>query len=172
MEHMTIIDDIKARVDLVELIQEDAAVRLHRSGKNWTGFCPFHSNSHSPALVVFPDSGTWYCFGSCNEGGTVIDWILKKNPGFDVKEAIKNLAQRANLPLGEMDGPELRQRLVQRAREDALQIAARVFAKWLQEDQEALAYARSRGWTDETILASRLGFSGRSTAAQVKEMTG
>jgi hypothetical protein len=169
---MTIIDDIKARVDIVELIQEDAAVKLHRSGKNWTGFCPFHSNTHSPALVVFPDTGTWHCFGSCNEGGTVIDWVMKKNAGYDVKEAIKDLAKRANLPLGEMEGPELKQRLAVRAREDALQIAARLFAKWLSEDQEALAYARSRGWNDETITASRLGFSGRATAAQVKEMKG
>lgn len=169
---MTIIDDIKERVDIVELLQEDAKVRLRRSGKNWTGFCPFHSNSKTPALVVFPDTGTWHCFGSCNEGGTVIDWVLKKNPGFDVKEAIKELARRANLPLGELEGPELRQRLAVRAREDALQIAARLFAKWLSEDPEALAYAHSRGWNDETIVASRLGFSGRATAAQVKEMKG
>lgn len=170
---MTIIDDIKARVDIVELIQQDAVVKLRRSGKNWTGFCPFHSNTHSGSLIVFPDTGTWHCFGSCNEGGTVIDWVLKKNPGYDVKEAIKELAARANIPMGgQMDGPELKQRLAIRAREDALQIASRLFAKWLLEDAEALEYAHSRGWNDETIKASRIGFSGRTTATQVKEMKG
>jgi len=169
---MTIIDDIKARVDIVELVQEDAKVRLRRSGKNWTGFCPFHANSKTGALVVFPDSGTWYCFGSCNEGGTVIDWVLKQHAGWDVKEAIQELAKRANLSIGDMEGPELKQRLAVRAREDALQIAARKFAEWLQKDEEALIYARSRGWNDETIIASRLGFSGRATAAQVQEMKG
>ena len=169
---MTIIDDIKARVDIVELLQADAAVKLRRSGKNWTGFCPFHANSHTPALIVFPDTGTWHCFGSCNEGGTVIDWVMKKNAGYDVKEAIKDLAKRANLSLGDMDGPELKQRLAVRAREDAMQIAARLFAKWLIEDEEAFQYATSRGWSGETISASRLGFSGRATAAQVKEMKG
>jgi len=181
---MTIIDDIKARVDLIELIQQDAGVKLRRAGKNWMGFCPFHSNTHTPSLVVFPDSGTWHCFGSCNEGGTVIDWVMKKNAGYDVKEAIKDLAQRANIALGDMDGPEFKQRLAVRAREDALQIAARVFSWWLLgkkdvdgnvvygPDEEALTYARSRGWSDETIAVSRLGFSGRATAAQVKEMKG
>ncbi len=169
---MTIIDDIKARVEIVDLIQEDAEVRLHKSGKNWTGYCPFHSNSHTPALVVFPDTGTWHCFGSCNEGGTVIDWVLKQHPGWDVKEAIRELAKKANLPMGDWDAPELKQRLAVRAREDALQIATRLFSKWLSEDPDALAYARSRGWGDETIIASRLGFSGRSTAAQVTEMKG
>jgi DNA primase len=169
---MTIIDDIKTRVDLVELIREDPGVRLHKSGKNWAGFCPFHTNTHTPALIVFPDTQTWYCFGACNEGGTVIDWVLKKNRAWDVKEAVKELAKRASLPIGEWDNPELKQRLAERAREDALTIAARLFAKWLQEDQQALAYAHGRGWNDETITASRLGFSGRSTAAQVDEMRG
>jgi hypothetical protein len=169
---MTIIDEIKAQVDLVELVQQDPAVKLRRSGKNWTGFCPFHANSHTGALIVFPDTGTWHCFGSCNDGGTVIDWILKKNPGYDVKEAIKELAKRANIPTGDVDGPELKQRLAARAREDALQIASRLFVKWLMADPEALEYVHSRGWTDETITASRLGFSGRATAAQVKEMKG
>ena len=89
---MTIIDEIKARVDIVELIQQDAAVRLRKSGRNWTGFCPFHSNTHSPALIVFPDTQTWHCFGACNEGGTQIDWVMKKNAGWDVKEAIRDLA--------------------------------------------------------------------------------
>ena len=169
---MTIIDDIKARVDIVDLIQQDTAVKLRRSGKNWSGFCPFHANTHTPSLIVFPDTGTWHCFGACNEGGSVIDWILKKNAGWDLKEAIKDLARRGNIPVGEMDGPELRQRLAVRAREDVLTIAARLFAKWLLEDEEALAYARSRDWSDETITASRLGFSGRASAAQVKEMRG
>lgn len=169
---MTIVDEIKSKVDIVELIQEDVAVKLHRSGRNWTGFCPFHANSKTGALIVFPDTGTWHCFGACNEGGTVIDWVLKKNPGFDAKEAIKHLAQRANLPMGNMDSNELKQRLAVRAREDAIQIATRLFTKWLSEDKEALEYARSRGWNDETIAASRLGFSGRATATQVKEMKG
>ena len=78
---MTIIDEVKARVDIVALISEDATVKLLRSGKNWTGFCPFHHNTHTAALVVWPDTGTWRCFGACNDGGTVIDWMLRKNTG-------------------------------------------------------------------------------------------
>ena len=167
---MTIIDEIKERVDIVDLVNETAAVKLRRSGKNWTGFCPFHPNSHTGALVVFPDSGTWHCFGACNEGGTVIDWILKLNPGWDVKEAIKELAKKAGIQQLKMDEPELKQRLAARIQEDAFKVAAGVFAKWLREDAEALAYVHDRGITDETIGASGLGFSGRSTAAQVKEM--
>lgn len=169
---MTIIEEIKAKVDIVELVKGDSSVKLRRAGKNWQGFCPYHANTHSPALYVFPDTQTWHCFGACNEGGSVIDWVMKQHPDYDIKEAIKDLAERANIPLGSMDGPDLKQRLAVRARETALQVAARVFARWLMEDPDALAYARSRGWSDETIAASRLGFSGRATAAQVRDMHG
>ena len=169
---MTIIEEIKAKVDLVELVKGNSSVRLRRAGKNWQGFCPYHANTHTPALYVFPDTQTWHCFGACNEGGSVIDWVMKQHPEYDMKEAIKELAERANIPLGSMDGPDLKQRLAVRARETALQVAARVFARWLMEDPDALAYARSRGWSDETIAASRVGFSGRATAAQVKDLQG
>ncbi|MBN1438192.1 MAG: DNA primase, partial [Anaerolineales bacterium] len=66
---MTAVEEIKARVDVVELIGE--TVRLRRSGKNYTGFCPFHANVRTPSFAVFPESGTWRCFGACNEGGDI-----------------------------------------------------------------------------------------------------
>ena len=57
---MTAVDEIKARLDIVDLVSE--TVKLRRSGRSYTGFCPFHPNSHTPAFAVFPDSGTWRCF--------------------------------------------------------------------------------------------------------------
>jgi hypothetical protein len=168
---MTIIEEIKDKVNIVDLVNETMAVKLRRSGKNYTGFCPFHPNSHTGALIVFPDTGTWHCFGACNEGGSVIDWVMKQNPGWDVKEVIKELAKRAGIQLqARYDEPELKQRLAARAQEDVFKVAAGVFQKWLFEDEKALAYAHDRGLSDETIKVSGLGFSGRSTAAQVKEM--
>ena len=77
---MTAIDEIKSRIDIVELVSE--TVKLRRAGKSYTGFCPFHPNSRTPAFVVFPDSGTWRCFGQCNEGGDVFRFVMKKE-GWD-----------------------------------------------------------------------------------------
>ena len=54
---MSSIDEIKARIDIVDLVSE--TVQLRRSGKNYTGFCPFHANTRTPAFVVFPETGTW-----------------------------------------------------------------------------------------------------------------
>ena len=49
---MTVIDDIKQRIDLVDVVQQ--TVNLKRTGKNYIGFCPFHSNTRTPSFVVFP----------------------------------------------------------------------------------------------------------------------
>ncbi len=52
---MSSVDEIKARIDIVDLVSE--TVQLRKSGKNYTGFCPFHPNTRTPAFVVFPEFG-------------------------------------------------------------------------------------------------------------------
>lgn len=164
---MTIIDEIKDRVDLVKLVEETASVRLRRSGRGYMGFCPYHANSKTPALAVWPDSKTWHCFG-CGEGGTALDWVMKRD-NVDIHEAIRRLAERENIPL-KVDERELAKRLAFRAQEDAYKAAAGLFQRWLWADEGALGYLRGRGLTDEAIKASGVGFSGRGTAAARKEL--
>jgi DNA primase len=93
---MSTVDDVKARIDIVDLVSE--TVKLRRSGKSYSGFCPFHPNSRTPAFVVFPESGTWRCFGQCNEGGDVFRYVMKKE-GWDFPQALQYLAQRAGVEL-------------------------------------------------------------------------
>ena len=93
---MSSIDEIKARINIVDLVSE--TVQLRRTGKNYTGFCPFHSNTRTPAFVVFADTGTWRCFGQCNEGGDIFRYVMKKE-GWDFNEALKYLAERAGIQL-------------------------------------------------------------------------
>src|SRR5512143_825264 len=93
---MSTVDEIKARINIVDLVSE--SVQLRRSGKNYTGFCPFHSNSRTPAFVVFPETGTWRCFGQCNEGGDIFGYVMKKE-GWDFNEALHQLAEKAGVQL-------------------------------------------------------------------------
>ncbi len=93
---MTVVDEIKSRLDLVDLVSEN--VKLKKSGKNYTGFCPFHSNTKTPAFVVFSDTGTWRCFGQCNEGGDIFRYVMKRE-GWDFSQALKYLAERAGVQL-------------------------------------------------------------------------
>jgi len=93
---MSVIDEIKSQIDVVDLIGE--TVNLRKSGKNYTGFCPFHPNTRTPAFVVFPETGTWRCFGQCNEGGDIFGFVMKKE-GWDFSEALRYLADRAGVQL-------------------------------------------------------------------------
>ena len=90
----------KSRIDIVDLVSE--TVQLRRSGKNYIGFCPFHPNTRTPAFVVFPESGTWRCFGQCNEGGDIFRFVMKKE-GWDFPEALRYLAEKAGVVLAAHD---------------------------------------------------------------------
>lgn len=163
---MTIIDEIKERIDLIKLIEETPSVRLRRSGSAYVGFCPFHPNTKTPALTAWRN-GTWKCFG-CGEHGTVIDWIMKRD-GVDLLEAMRRLADKAGIPF-RMDEREIKSYQAARQKADAYKVATQLFQKWLWEDEDALAYLRRRGLSDETIRKSGIGFSGRGTATARKEM--
>jgi DNA primase len=73
---MSVTDEIKDRIDIVDLVSE--SVEMRRAGRNFTGFCPFHHNVNTPSFVVFPDTQTWKCFGECDEGGDVFNFVMKK----------------------------------------------------------------------------------------------
>ncbi len=92
---MSQIDEIKSRIDIVDLISE--TVKLRRTGKNYAGLCPFH-NEKTPSFIVSPDRQTWRCFGQCGEGGDIFAFIMKKE-NWDFAEALRFLADRAGVKL-------------------------------------------------------------------------
>jgi len=92
---MSQIDEIKSRIDIVDLVSE--TVKLRRTGKNYAGLCPFH-NEKTASFIVSPDRQTWRCFGQCNEGGDIFSFVMKKE-GWDFAEALRSLADRAGVKL-------------------------------------------------------------------------
>lgn len=159
---MSTVDEIKARIDIVDLVSE--TVQLRRTGKNYTGFCPFHSNTRTPAFVVFPESGTWRCFGQCNEGGDIFGFVMKKE-GWDFTETLRHLAERAGVQLRvptpqEQIATESHERL-----RGLLEEAVNFYRHQLLNTpagQQALAYLHQRGLTDPTIEAFGLGYAPHS----------
>ena len=157
---MSVTEEIKARIDIVDLVSE--TVKLRRTGKNYTGFCPFHPNSRTPAFVVFPDSGTWRCFGQCNEGGDIFRFVMKKE-GWDFPQALRVLAEKAGVQL-EAQTPEKKAEEEQYARLRGLMEDAVTFFRYhlLQTPagKSALEYLlEKRGLTLQTIEAFGLGYA-------------
>lgn len=155
---MSTTDEIKARIDIVELVSE-AGVKLRKSGKNYTGFCPFHANKHTPAFVVWPETGTWRCFGECNEGGDIFKFVMKKD-GIDFREALTRLAARAGieLPAYSAQTPEQKEAFdhLRRLLEDAIVF----YRSHLHNNAGVLTYLREkRSLTDATIEAFGLGYA-------------
>ena len=159
---MSSIDEIKARIDIVDLVSE--TVQLRRTGKNYTGFCPFHSNSRTPAFVVFPETGTWRCFGQCNEGGDIFGYVMKKE-GWDFNDALHFLADKAGVQLKPLSQQEQVTAEEYEGQRSLLEEAVTFFRHQLLKTPAgklALDYLRKRSLTDETIEAFGLGYAPNS----------
>ena len=135
---MTVVDDIKARLDILEVVGQ--RVQLQRSGRSFKGNCPFHQE-RTPSFHVFPDRQSWRCFGACATGGDAIGFVMRTE-NLEFGEAIRQLAQRVGLPMPDRQGA--------RADNPAFQIneiACAYFQRTLASTQgaEARAYMERRG---------------------------
>jgi DNA primase len=155
---MSAVEEIKDRLDIVEVIQ--TYVPLKKAGRNYKGLCPFHAEK-TPSFVVFPDTGTWHCFGACGTGGDVFTFITKQE-NLDFGEALRILAQRA--------GVELEPRSPQAAEAEQLlallreinQAAAVYFHHLLSNSDEARrarTYLDGRGLSLETLDRFQVGYA-------------
>ncbi|NIO84813.1 MAG: DNA primase, partial [Candidatus Aminicenantes bacterium] len=91
------IEKLKQEVSLLDLVQS-YGVELKKKGKELVGLCPFH-NDHEPSLIISPDKNLWHCMGACQEGGSVIDWVMKTE-GVSLSHALEILKERNPYILG------------------------------------------------------------------------
>ena len=152
----TPVEEVKARLDAVEYIGRD--VRLQRAGRNWKGLCPFHSEK-TPSFFVFPDRGSYKCFG-CGEGGDLLTYVMRRNR-IEFPDALGELAREAGVEIqrGPAD-PERRGR--QAAMLGLLAEAQKFLHRQLLESpaaEEARVYVRTRGLADATVAQFGLGYA-------------
>ncbi len=155
---MSAVEEIKARLSIVDIVSE-SGVKLRKSGKAYIGFCPFHHNTRTPAFVVWPETGTWRCFGQCNEGGDIFKFVMKKE-NIDFGEALRRLAQRAGVIIEPL-APEHRQEKESHERLRALLEDAVIFYhSHLLQTPRVLEYLQQkRHLRPETIESFGLGYA-------------
>jgi DNA primase len=153
---VSVSDEIKQRIDIVEFISRYTP--LKKAGKQYKGCCPFHSE-RTPSFYVYPDQGSWHCYGACSTGGDVFSFLMKKE-NLDFREALQALARETGIDLAQEQGDGLhRQR---ESLHDLNAAAAAFFAAMLRDNPgaaEARDYLRRRGIDAETEERFGLGYA-------------
>ena len=161
-----IINEIKYRNDIETAVSQ--YVNLKRRGKNLVGLCPFHSEK-TPSFTVYPENGSFYCFG-CGVGGDVFTFTgLIEN--LDYIEAVKLLAERSGVTLPQDGYDDSMQRLKNRIY-DINRDTARFFHSYLMspDGKWALDYLTGRGLTLKTIRHFGLGAAPDSWDMLIKHL--
>ena len=155
----TVIQQILDRVNLADLIGQQ--VKLKKSGRNYSGLCPFHADK-DPSFTVSPEKGFFYCFG-CKEGGNAVSYLTKLR-GYSYLEAIEELA---NVTGVELQFDRVDQATWKKSREKkremlALNKLANSFYRMsLSEPQASSArrYLEERGLTAQIMSDFQVGYS-------------
>jgi DNA primase len=154
--HDRTLDEIKDRLDIVDLISE--YVNLKKAGQNWKGLCPFHTEK-TPSFTVSPAKQIFHCFG-CGSGGDIFTFLTRYE-SLTFPEALKILATRAGVTIKKFqkgaDTTGEKETLLTIHR-DALEF----FQQYLKKNAKAIEYLKERGITSNAQNLFSLGFAPRS----------
>jgi len=153
------ISEILNTSDIVDVISE--SVILKKSGTNFFGLCPFHSEK-TPSFSVSPAKQIFYCFG-CSAGGNVLSFIMKYH-GISLPEAAMMLARKYNITI-ETAQKDPRMASAVNLKESLFRLNKMVMG--LYQDmlgksgpgKTARAYLEQRGISGDIVREFRLGFA-------------
>ena len=151
---------IKREVALERLAAGDG-VELRRHGADLIGRCPFHDDK-TPSLVITPQKNLWHCLGACQQGGSVIDWVMKSR-GVSFRHAVEILRGDV-LPVRRGRLAVLPGAVTPSADDSELlsQVVA-YYHETLKQSPEALGFLEKRGIrSDEAIERFKLGYANRT----------
>lgn len=154
------IQELLARADVVEIVGR--YVQLKKTGANFSGLCPFHSEK-SPSFTVSPTKQFFHCFG-CGKHGNAIGFLME-HAGMGFVEAVKDLANQFGLQVPDDDrSPQDRERAAQQRQKqatltDVLEKAGESYRKHLKTSPKAIAYLKGRGLSGEVAKQFGLGYA-------------
>ncbi|MFC3284711.1 DNA primase [Litchfieldella rifensis] len=153
------IDDLLARVDVVEVVGE--RVTLKKSGRNYSGLCPFHQEN-TPSFTVSQDKQFYHCFG-CGAHGNALRFLMEYD-NLRFPEAVEQLASRQGMEVPREGGDDPHALARERKRKEGvnlLELAASFFRSRLKmpEAEAARAYLSRRGLSAEVLADFGVGYA-------------
>lgn len=153
------IEEIKNAADIVEVVSD--YVMLKKTGKNYSGLCPFHAEK-DPSFTVSPSKQIFHCFG-CNTGGNVFNFLIKHD-GLSFPEAVRLLGRRYGIevPTRKMS-PAMRAQISEREKLVAINRIAMEYYHWNLKHatfgKKAMAYLQHRSLDAGMIDLFQLGYA-------------
>jgi len=168
------IERLKQEISLERLV-ESQGIELKRTGKDLVGTCPFH-NDKTPSLVVTPSKNLWHCLGACQTGGSVIDWVMKKE-GISFRHAVALLRDgtlpgsvATSQPVKRSTTTTLPATVESNSEDQALLMqVVGYYHEALKSDAEGLAYLDKRGISSEALIHFKLGLANRTLGYRLPE---
>lgn len=153
------IEEIKNAADIVEVVSD--YVLLKKTGKNYSGLCPFHAEKDA-SFTVSPVKQIFHCFG-CNTGGNVFNFLIRHD-GLSFPEAVRLLARRYSIDLPERKMSQaMREQISEREKLLSINRMAMDYYHWnLLHDsygKQAMAYLQKRGMDPSIIDRFQLGYA-------------
>ncbi|NCF32926.1 MAG: DNA primase [Proteobacteria bacterium] len=147
------INDLIDRADIVSVIDE--RITLKKTGKNYSGLCPFHDEK-TPSFSVSPDKQFFHCFG-CQESGTALTFIMKYER-LEFVEAVEMLARDLGMEVPREQGrsPAVK---VDEDLYSILEQAERFYRSQLRGAADAVEYLKGRGLTGEIARDFGVGYA-------------
>jgi DNA primase len=151
---------VKQQADIVRVVGE--YVRLKKTGKDYSGLCPFHQEK-TASFTVSPLKQIFYCFG-CGKGGDVFSFVMDMEKSA-FPEAVRTVAEKCGIaiPRPRERSPEERQENQQRAALVEMHREAQAFfTKQISgtlEGKAARAYLEDRGLDSHAIERFGIGYA-------------
>ena len=161
-------EQILEQSDIVDIIGE--VVNLKRRGSNYLGLCPFH-NEKTPSFTVSDVKGIYKCFG-CGESGNAVSFMMKYH-NMTYIDAMKELALKAGVKIEDTQSPKVKEQIDKKDLVfHALEAASEFYNKYLflKPAKQALAYFKSRQFSDDTIKKYKLGYAPDSFDETMKHL--
>lgn len=150
----SVIEEIKLRVDIVEII--GAYVPLKKSGSTFKGNCPFHQEK-TPSFHVMPTKQFYHCFG-CGESGNVFQFLMKQT-GQTFFDVVRSLAERVGVNIEVEDDDSAKERKLLYTFHAELAAFYVRCLKQLKSAQVARDYLTQRGIPSDIAESFGIGFA-------------